>query len=263
MKFPYGISDFETLIREHYFYVDRTDRLPLLEDAGKHLLLLRPRRFGKSLLLSMLENYYDLAKASQFEQLFGHLAIGSNPTPKHNQYFVMKWDFSLVRARGNLQAIETALHEHLNDCISEFATKYQSALSIAIVINPNDAMSSFHRLCTAIQRTPHKLYLLVDEYDNFANDVLMTQGPQGASRYQELVSGEGVLKTVFKAVKAASAGRGLDKVFITGVSPLVMSDLTSGYNVAVNIYLEPEWNDLCGFTEAEVTVTVTQLVKDC
>ncbi len=100
MKFPYGISNFDTLIRQQYFYVDRTDKIPLLEDAGQHSLFLRPRRFGKSLLLSMLENYYDVAKASQFDSLFGHLAIGKNPTPKHNQYFVMKWDFSMVKAGG-------------------------------------------------------------------------------------------------------------------------------------------------------------------
>ncbi len=134
---------------------------------------------------------------------------------------------------------------------------------MAIAMNPNDAMSSFHRLCTAVQQTPYQLYLLIDEYDNFANEVLMSQGPKGTSRYEELVTGEGILKTVFKAVKAASAGRGLDKVFITGVSPLVMSDMTSGYNVAVNIYLRAEFNDLCGFREAELTAVVTNLVAEC
>ena len=96
MKFPYGIADFYEVSTGGYFYADRTGTIPDLENAGKQLLFLRPRRFGKSLLLSMLENYYDLKKAEEFEQLFGHLAIGSNPTPKHNQYFVLKWDFSVV-----------------------------------------------------------------------------------------------------------------------------------------------------------------------
>jgi len=90
MKFPYGISDFYKLITEGYFYVDRTDRIRLIEEIGSQLLFLRPRRFGKSLLLSMLENYYDLAKADEFDRLFGHLAIGKKPTERHNQYFVMK-----------------------------------------------------------------------------------------------------------------------------------------------------------------------------
>jgi hypothetical protein len=121
LKFPYGISDFYKLITNHYFYVDRTHCLLLLEDAGKQLLFLRPRSFGKSLLLSMLENYYDVAKASEFEKLFGHLAIGKQPTPKHNQYFVLKWDFSAVRpATGDANEIWQALGDHINSRIGQF-----------------------------------------------------------------------------------------------------------------------------------------------
>jgi hypothetical protein len=101
MKFPYGISDFNKIIREHYFYCDRTDRIPMLESAGNSLLFLRPRRFGKSLLLSMLANYYDIAKADFFEKLFGNLLIGRNPTKLHNSYFILKWDFSCVDPLGN------------------------------------------------------------------------------------------------------------------------------------------------------------------
>ncbi|OQY56911.1 MAG: hypothetical protein B6245_17720, partial [Desulfobacteraceae bacterium 4572_88] len=96
MKFPYGSCDFYDIVTDGYFYIDRTDRIPLIENAGKHLLFLRPRRFGKSLLLSVLENYYDVAKADEFERLFGHLAVGGNPTRRHSRYFVLKWDFSAV-----------------------------------------------------------------------------------------------------------------------------------------------------------------------
>jgi hypothetical protein len=109
LKFPYGISDFAKIMTNHYFYVDRTHLIPTIEDAGEQLLFLRPRRFGKSLLLSMLENYYDVAKADQFEKLFGQLVIGKNPTPKHNQYLVLKWDFSMVKATGDLAQIQQAL----------------------------------------------------------------------------------------------------------------------------------------------------------
>ncbi len=126
MRFPYGLSDFATLITERYFYQDRTDRIPLLENTGRQLLFIRPRRFGKSLLLSMLEHYYDVNRVDQFDALFGHLAIGQNPTPLHNQYFVMKWDFSLVKAQGDVKDIEAALHQHLNDCIQDFALRYQA-----------------------------------------------------------------------------------------------------------------------------------------
>jgi len=263
LKFPYGISDFRSLVTEGYYYVDRTDQIPLIEEAGKQLLFLRPRRFGKSLILSMLENYYDLARADQFQQLFGHLKIGANPTSKHNQYFVMKWDFSRVEPSQTLQHLRQAIHRHLNDRIQSFAIHYETWLPQPIQIYPDYALSSFESLLTAVQQTPYKLYLLIDEYDNFANQVLMGQGLSSQQHYQELVSGEGVLKTVFSAVKAASAGRGLDKVFITGVSPLLMSDMTSGYNVAKNIYLDPKFHDLCGFTEAEIVTVLQQIVPTC
>ena len=256
MKFPYGLSDFATLIQDGYFYQDRTDRLPQLEDAGRQLIFIRPRRFGKSLLLSMLEHYYDVNRADQFETLFGHLAIGRNPTPLHNQYLVMKWDFSLVKAQGEVHAIEAALHRHINSCIRRCAAHYQ----LNVRICEEDAIDSFGALLTTIQLAGHRLYLLIDEYDNFANDVLMTGRKQDF--YESLLYGEGLLKTVFKAVKAAAGGQGLDRVFITGVSPIVLSDMTSGYNVGENIYLDERFNDLCGFTEAEIAALLEQLTTE-
>ena len=257
MKFPYGLSDFATLIQEGYFYQDRTDRIPQLEDAGRQLIFVRPRRFGKSLLLSMLEQYYDLNRAGQFEALFGPLAIGRNPTPLHNRYFVMKWDFSLVKAQGDVKDIEAALHQHLNDRIAKFQRYYAKRLTAPMPIHPDNALSSWEATLTAISETPHKLYLLIDEYDNFANEVLMTGRKQ--EYYEALLYGEGLLKTVFKAVKAAAGGQGLDRAFITGVSPVVLSDMTSGYNVGENIYLTDTFNDLCGFTEGEIAAVLERL----
>jgi hypothetical protein len=257
MKFPYGLSDFATLINEGYFYQDRTDRIPLLEEAGRQLIFIRPRRFGKSLLLSMLEHYYDLNRADQFATLFGSLAIGQNPTPLRNQYFVMKWDFSLVKAQGEVKDIEAALHRHINLCIRRCAGRYQ----LNVDLREEDAIYSFGSLLNSIQSSGHRLYLLIDEYDNFANEVLMAG--QGRGHYEALLYGEGLLKTVFKAVKAAAAGgQGLDRAFITGVSPVVMSDMTSGYNVGENIYLEPAFNDLCGFTEAEIAVALARMAEE-
>ncbi len=243
MKFPYGLSDFGSLIEENYFYQDRTHHIPLIEDAGKQLVFLRPRRFGKSLLLSMLEHYYDLKRADQFETLFGKLAIGQNPTPLHNQYFIMHWDFSLVKAQGDVREIERALHQIINMCVANCAADYRLDVSI----HEDNAVYSFGSLLKAIRETDYKLYLFIDEYDNFANEVLMAK----KEHYEKLLYGEGLFKTVFKAIKG-SAGQGLDRVFITGVSPVAMADMTSGYNVAENIYLNPEFNDLCGFTEAEI-----------
>jgi hypothetical protein len=248
MKFPYGLSDFSKLIVGGFFYQDRTHMIPVIEGIGDQLLFLRPRRFGKSLLLSMLEHYYDLKRADQFDALFGQLAIAKNPTPLHNQYFVMKWDFSLIKAHGELKAIEAAIHQHINDRITHFVRYYGERLGDGVVIDADNAISSWESLLSAVAATSHKLYLLIDEYDNFANEVMMARKED----YSSLLYGEGLLKTVFKAVKAGAGGLGLDRVFITGVSPIVLSDMTSGYNVAKNIYLKLEFNALCGFTEAEI-----------
>ncbi|MCE7985466.1 MAG: hypothetical protein DYG89_30190 [Caldilinea sp. CFX5] len=211
LKFPYGNSDFYRISSQRQFYLDRTGAIPLLEEAGEQLLFLRPRRFGKSLLLSVLENYYDVAKAPDFERLFGHLVIGQNPTALHNRYFVMRWDFSIVEGQGTYEQI---------------------------------------------RQTPYPLYLLIDEYDNFANEVLMSSRDGGRQRYDALVRGEGVFKTLFKTIKSASQGMGLERLLITGVSPVVMADMSSGYNVAKNIYLMPQLNALCSFTHSEVTTAL-------
>ena len=263
LKFPYGISDFYTIRTEGYVYIDRTDRVALVEEAGKQLIFLRPRRFGKSLWLSTLENYYDVAKAGEFARLFGDLAIGRNPTPRHNSYFILRWDFSLVSAQGGVAEIGQALHNHINARIQGFAETYREQLAYSITIHPTDAIASFESLLTAVRGTDYRLYLLIDEYDNFANEVLMSRAVEGADRYKALLYGEGLLKTVFKAVKGAGSGLGLDRAFTTGVAPIVLSDLSSGYNVAEDLSLLPDYYDLCGFHEAEVTALLAQVGQMC
>nr|VFJ52996.1 MAG: PD-(D/E)XK nuclease superfamily protein [Candidatus Kentron sp. DK]VFJ62009.1 MAG: PD-(D/E)XK nuclease superfamily protein [Candidatus Kentron sp. DK] len=262
MKFPYGIADFQALITEGYFYADRTLHIAALEEAGKHLLFLRPRRFGKSLVLSMLENYYDVAKSDAFQRLFGHLAIGQTPTPRHNQYFVMWWDFSMVESHGGPDAIARALHDHINACVRSFISRYRTRLPQSIALNPDNGLVSFQSAVDAVAQTPYKLFLVIDEYDNFANEVMASQ-MRGQDRYAALVHGEGILKTVFKAIKGLSAGHGLDRVFITGVSPVVMSDISSGYNVVKDISLRREYQDLCGFYESEVAGALTEIRTEC
>ncbi len=258
LKFPYGISDFYQVVTEGYWYVDRTEYIRAVEEIGKVLLFLRPRRFGKSLWLSTLENYYDVAKADEFERLFGHLAIGRNPTPLHNKYLIMRWNFSAVDPSGSHEEIKKSLFNHVNDCIRRFAARYRGLLPDEIVIS-EDALSSLQSLLTAVQLSPYRLYLLIDEYDNFANEVMTAS----TERYEALVRGEGVLKTVLKAVKDGASGLGIDRIFITGVSPVVMSDVTSGFNIAKDIFLRRPFNNLCGFMEKEVEATVQQVVREC
>ena len=263
MKFPYGVSDYYKLITEEYLYIDRTACIPLLEDAGNALLFLRPRRFGKSLLLSMLENYYDVNKADEFERLFGHLAIGRNPTPLHNQYLVMRWDFSGVAPRLDVDAMVQSIHDHINGCFEIFLSRYRDLWTEPVELHPTNAMRSFQSILAAVNQTPYKLYLLIDEYDNFANEVLMGGQPKSRERYEALVFGEGEFKTVFKNVKSAMSGLGLDRTFIVGVSPVVMHDATSGFNIAENIYLREDFNNLCGFTDTETQTLAHQVVEGC
>ncbi|MEZ4862111.1 MAG: AAA family ATPase [Caldilineaceae bacterium] len=263
MKFPYGNSDFYQLITEDYYYVDRTDRIPLLESWGKSLLLLRPRRFGKTLLLSMLENYYDVAKASEFDRLFGHLAVGRNPTALHNQYLMLRWDFSMIASRPTFEEQQQVLTSYINAEIKAFARKYQTVLLDNIEIDNTYATASFISLLSVVQQSGYKLYLLVDEYDNFANEVLMGGRPSSQERYEALVFGEGEFKALFKAIKGVMTGRGLDRVFIVGVSPIVLHDVSSGFNIAKNIYFRKEFNDLCGFTGAEITEMLHLVAEGC
>ena len=262
MKFPYGISDFESVMNEGYFYCDRTDRFPALEEAGKYLLFIRPRRFGKSLLLSVLRDYYDLAKEDRFKQLYGKLAVGKAPTALKNRYFVLQWDFSCVDSTGTRNEIRRALHSHVNSCISDFSRFYKKKLSSEIEIHEEDALSSLKNLVSVVRESGNPLYLLIDEYDNFANEV-MKGVREEQDNYSMLVHEKGPLKTLFKAVKSAAGQGGIDRIFITGVSPVVMSDMTSGFNIAENIYLYPEFNDLCGFTEAETEKLLRQTAKEC
>ena len=142
MRFPYGIADFPTIILEGYFYVDCTDRIRWMEETGRQLLFLRPRRFGKSLWLSTLENYYDLARADDFERLFGGLKVGQNPTPLHNRYFVMRWDFSMVDPGGDYAAIRASLNHHLNIRIKDTVTRYHDWLECPQHTTPSFQHSS-------------------------------------------------------------------------------------------------------------------------
>jgi len=263
LKFPYGISDFYQIITENYLYVDRTDRIPVLEEAGKTLLLLRPRRFGKSLLLSMLENYYDVNKAAEFDRLFGGLAIGRQPTPLRNRYLILRWDFSDVAPHPDIHQMQQNLFDHINDRIKLFAQRYAHLFKTEIEISDENAMISFRAALRAVETTPYKLYLLIDEYDNFANEILMGGRVRNQERYESLVFSESAFKSIFKSMKAGAAGFGVDRMMIVGVSPMVLHDVTSGFNIAKNIYFREDLTDLCGFTEGEIAHLLQQATREC
>jgi len=265
IKFPYGRADFREIISEGYYYCDRTTAIANLEHA-KSQLFIRPRRFGKSLLLSMLENYYDIARKDQFEALFGHLAIGRHPTASRNSYFILRWDFSCIDPTGSPEAIKQSLYNHINGRIKNFVRYYRDDHGLdlhGVEIDRGDALATIESLAGSVRSAGRPIYLLIDEYDNFANTVMMLPVDDARARYQALVHDEGLMRTLFKAVKAATGSTVFDRVFITGVSPVVMSDITSGYNIAEDIFLAPEFADVCGFTEPEVRKTLSDIVAQC
>lgn len=263
MKFPYGLADFYKVRRDGYFYQDRTAYIRTVEERGTQLVFLRPRRFGKSMWLSTLANYYDLLRTDDFPMLFGDLFIGQNPTPLHNRYFILRWDFSKVAAFGSVEEIVQQLYDVINEEIKGFEDRYRDWLPRSLDINPHNAVASFNNLLSAVQITEHRLYLLIDEYDNFANEIAMGSAHNDRERYERMVTGDGLLKTVFKNIKAAMGEGRLDRVFVTGVSPMLLSDLTSGFNTATDISLEQSVHDLCGFTEVEVTRVTEQVGHQC
>jgi hypothetical protein len=264
IKFPYGMADFRQIVTQGYFYCDRTSAIPLLEQAQSQLFI-RPRRFGKSLLLSMLENYYDIARKDEFNAMFGHLAIGHDPTPQHNFYFILRLDFSCVDPTGTSDDVNRSLYNHINACIEDSIQTYRfSGFDLPeITIDRSDALYSIRSFISAIKTLAHPIYLLIDEYDNFANTVMMLPTQDSRNNYTALVHDEGVLRTFFKMVKSSTGGVMFDRVFITGVSPVVLSDITSGYNIAEDIFFEPEFGDLCGFREEEVAKTLGDIAAGC
>ncbi|KPA16447.1 hypothetical protein MHK_003359 [Candidatus Magnetomorum sp. HK-1] len=247
MKNPYAISNFESIRLEGYEYIDRTSRIPLTENVGKYLLFLRPRRFGKSLWLSTLKNYYNIEKADSFDKLFSGTWVYDNPTKLHNQYFVLKWDFSCVDCSGN--NVEQSLYQHINDSIRNFASDYEDMLPSTIQIHHDQAMSSFSNLLSIVRKTGHQLYLFIDEYDNFANEMIANNLEE---EYFSMTGLGGFMKTLFKQLKSATEGLGLDRMYLTGVTPILLSDVTSGDNIRTDIHMLPDFSDLCGFTDSEI-----------
>ena len=252
LKFPYGIADFASLIRDGYVYVDRTAHIRTMEELGRALLFVRPRRFGKSLWLHTLSTYYGIRHQAEHPLLFDDLAIGRDPTPLAHRYFTLEWNFSNIDPLGGgtgdpVAGIGTLLEDYVNGTIENFLTDHREHLDTPVRIEKS-AVRTFGNLLAAVRQTPYKLYLLIDEYDNFANEILIGD----EATYRRLIGADGPFKRLMKQVKAATEGLGVERLFLTGVTPVVLSDLTSGLNIAKNVSLVPALNALCGFTEEEV-----------
>jgi hypothetical protein len=230
--------------------VDKTQYIPLLEKSDRFVFFIRPRRFGKSLLINMLKEYYDVARKDSFETLFGSLYIGSHPTENRNSYLVLPLNFSLVS--GNLGRYKEAMDEIFREDFIGFCNKYKSLLpenATAEMEKREGAIVQLRYLCTICQQAGLRVYLFIDEYDHFTNDILSS--PERLSDYESETHGEGYLRQFYNAIKA-NTDTVIERCFITGVSPVTLDDLTSGFNIATNYSISPKFNAMIGFTEEEV-----------
>ena len=242
---PYGISNFKQVRRENKYLVDKTMYFEKMERTGNFLLFVRPRRFGKSLFLSMLEAYYDISEKDNFDELFKGLYVADHPTQYKNKYLMLHLDFSQVQ--GDIDHIADNLNNYLSVQCELFALKYAKfyppQLTQLLQITPTGA-SKLTLIGNLSRQLGIGLYLIVDEYDNFTNDVLNTKGQQA---YHELTHGTGIYRELFKKFKPV-----FDRIIMLGVSPITLDDLTSGYNIALNITMHPFFNQMLGFSEDDV-----------
>ena len=249
-RIPYGMQNFEDVIKEDCYYVDKTPFIEQIEESNKYFFFIRPRRFGKTLTLSMLENYYDINKKDKFEEIFGKLYIGQNPTPEHSTYLIIHLNFAEVAA--GLDDYKNGLDNHCRLVFNFFCDIYAHILPADTkegLQQEPDAVSKLRFLCQKCQEVGKKIYLFIDEYDNFTNMILAHE--EHLMRYRNQTHGEGYLRQFFNTIKGA-AGNTLGRVFVTGVSPVTMDDLTSGFNIGTNYSLSPKFNEMTGFTEEEV-----------
>lgn len=251
---PYGLTDFVAVRTENYYYVDKTSFIEKIEMQPRYLFLIRPRRFGKSMTLAMLETYYDIRYANRFDEIFKGLYIGNHPTRLRNRFLVMRFNFSAVNA--NPERMEESFSEHCCSRMLAFCLKYEDLLGKEIhdVVrgaekNPGALLDRINTYATNRGNLP--IYILIDEYDNFTNTLLSTYGTQ---HYSKATHGEGFIRYFFNVIKAATTGPGsaVERLFITGVSPVTMDDVTSGFNIGTNITTNPQFNSLVGFSEREL-----------
>ncbi len=258
-RIPYGKADFNEFKEKNLYYVDKTRFIADIEEKGSFLFLIRPRRFGKSLFLGILEAYYDIAFKDRFDFLFEGTGIHQNPTNEKNSYMVLKLNFSAVKP--DISTVEESFNDYIKESIYSFVLKYQELLDIDpektkeelfAKKNASEVMVKFLNDCKRVKK---KLYVIIDEYDNFANTILSESGEQA---FIAITHGTGFLRAFFNVVKAGTTDMNapVSRLFMSGVSPVTMDDVTSGFNIATNITLDPDINEIMGFTREEVETMI-------
>lgn len=244
-RIPYGVSDFVDIIKRNQYYVDKTMYIPKLEEEADSLFFIRPRRFGKSLLLSMMCAYYDINQSDRFEELFGKLWIGSHPTPYRGKFQVLFLDFSKIG--GDIKDLKENFNNYCNIRLDNFIERYKRAYRPEIVEKIKSAstvVDKLNMIDTEAKDANMQLYLIIDEYDNFTNVVL---NEHGEKMYWALTHAKGFYREIFKMFKGM-----FTRIFMTGVSPVTLDDLTSGFNIGWHISAKPAFNQMLGFSTEDV-----------
>ena len=255
-KLPNGISNYETIVRENYIYVDKTMYIEKLENlSDRTIMFLRPRKFGKTLFTSTLECYYDISKKKEFETLFANTYIGKNPTKSKNSYYILRFNFSGISTNTVEEAIKGFKNSTI-ESIKLFIAKY----GIDFYINEEqEAEEILNSLYTAfyIQKPKEKIYVIIDEYDHFANELLGFQ----TEEFKNLVAKNGKIRKWYEILKKGTESV-VDRIFITGVAPITLDSTTSGFNIAENLTKNMDFNDMLGFCKNDVKYLMAELEID-
>ena len=246
---PYGVADFATVIEQNLYYVDKTMFIPELEKQPRNLFFIRPRRFGKSIFLSMLYSYYDCTQSHKFQSLFGNLWIGQHPTPLQGKYQVLFLDFSQIT--GNIDKLETKFNSYLSINLDAFVRQYSEYYQAEMeeILAQEDFEEKMELIFKAAKAHQYHLYLIIDEYDNFTNVIL---NERGENVYHAITHADGFYRDVFKKFKGK-----FERIFMMGVSPVTLDDVTSGFNIGWNISIKPEFDEMLGFSTTDVVEMFT------
>ena len=246
---PYGVADFATVIEQNLYYVDKTMFIPELEKQPRNLFFIRPRRFGKSIFLSMLYSYYDCTQSHKFQSLFGNLWIGQHPTPLQGKYQVLFLDFSQIT--GNIDKLETKFNSYLSINLDAFVRQYSDYYQAEMeeILAQEDFEEKMELIFKAAKAHQYHLYLIIDEYDNFTNVIL---NERGENVYHAITHVDGFYRDVFKKFKG-----NFERIFMMGVSPVTLDDVTSGFNIGWNISIKPEFDEMLGFSTTDVVEMFT------
>jgi len=244
-KVPYGISNFEALIKENYYFIDKTKYIEVLENLNeKYLIYLRPRRFGKSLFVSMLEYYYGIEYKDN--NLFDELYIGKKPTEKRNSYYILKFNFSGINTNTD-EKTRKGFNNNIIESIKNFIFNYElDEYRIKENHEASDILRTFFSYVR--KKIKGKIYVLIDEYDHFANEILGFN----YEFFKESVAQNGFVRKFYEELKNETGSGLVDRIFITGVTPITLDSLTSGFNIGSNITSDEEFNEMVGFRENEV-----------